>query len=123
MFRRSTVLRTAKKSGVTWAVRRASLQRGVAAVAEAEASLVLEQALRHAHHYYALNHWLWVVEALPEVPAACLAVLDTLGERTPSHAGVWHHRLCLVERGALDFEKECARKFLHLLGHRFPTSL
>mmetsp|Transcript_94688 Transcript_94688/g.276898 ORF Transcript_94688/g.276898 Transcript_94688/m.276898 type:complete len:412 (-) Transcript_94688:7-1242(-) len=112
------LLRTNHKSGETWAYRRHVLALALstaapehaAEIASRELALVEELARKYDHHYYAWNHWAWLErfckEALPrageDATAASLvgAAFPRLARVTPSHYGLFHHRVVRL-RGQL----------------------
>lgn len=97
-----------------------------AAVVHSELALVEELARKYDHHYYAWNHWAWLGRLLaeraqrggnPGSPAAVppraepLAPLDLgfprLAHATPSHYGLFHHRLVRLQ-ATLHGDREAA---------------
>ncbi|CAE8684619.1 unnamed protein product [Polarella glacialis] len=102
------LLRTNHKSGETWAQRRRLLTRAalrwvgeqgfqheVATVAATELALIEELARRYDHHYYAWNHWAWLSSFTKEHASGELSTgqFPKLAHSTPSHYGLFHHRL------------------------------
>eukprot|EP00913_Durusdinium_trenchii_P011903 g11181.t1 len=84
------LLRTNHKSGET-CTRGLSLQR----FCGKELALVEELAKRYDHHYYAWNHWAWLDRQSIEGPAMDF---PELAFTTPSHYGLFHHRLVRLQR-------------------------
>lgn len=107
------LLRTSHKSGETWARRRHLLALAfqetptntALAFAKAELTLVEEVAKKYDHHYYAWNHWSWVESfcaRLPQLrgrspdhgPGSPIGdMFPRLAHATPSHYGLFHHRV------------------------------
>ncbi|CAE7817134.1 ptar1 [Symbiodinium sp. CCMP2592] len=102
------LLRTNHKSGETWAQRRRLLGEVLQVSQDEqqtllcqELALVEELARRYDHHYYAWNHWAWLNRFVAESPGAA-SVLEKkfpkLAFQTPSHYGLFHHRLVRLQR-------------------------
>jgi len=106
------VLRTNHKSGEAWAYRRHVLSSMLTAlrseecqkVVEVELELVEELAKKYDHHYYAWNHWAWLVQHTSQehlVGSGSPQAADRfprLAASTPSHYGIYHHRLQLLKK-------------------------
>jgi len=86
------------KAGDAWSHRRLLLtklkiQPGLVT---AELAFIVEQASRHPHHYYAMNHFNWLAPHVPDSKPFFLEILTV----APLHYGVYHHLL----RGNLEKE-------------------
>ena len=87
----SVLQRLHVKSGDAWAHRRAILSRLPTKDIASELSFICDQAMRHPHHYYALNHFNWLSPDVSEEVANDF--FKILLRTTPSHYGVYHHLL------------------------------
>jgi len=109
------LLRTNHKSGESWSRRRALLGQMLEDAEDEERQRLLSQELalleelakRYDHHYYAWNHWAWLdrksLEVLPKTGgptdvASFHMDFPKLAFATPSHYGLYHHRLVRLHR-------------------------
>jgi len=92
------LLRTHHKSSEAWAFRRHLLNTfapsELVKLAATEVCLVEELAKKYDHHYYAWNHWSWFCQCYLGVSNG--DVLPNLSVMTPSHYGLFHHRIMNV---------------------------
>lgn len=112
------LLRTNHKSGETWAYRRHILAGalttlppdGVSALVATELELVEELARKYDHHYYAWNHWAWLerfcrAHHLSRKSGSATSLVGGSFPRlvhvTPSHYGLFHHRIVLLRHELL----------------------
>ncbi|CAE7825033.1 ptar1 [Symbiodinium necroappetens] len=102
------LLRTNHKSGETWAQRRKLLGAVLRVSQDEQQTLLCEElalleelARRYDHHYYAWNHWAWLNRFVAESPGAASMLekkFPKLAFQTPSHYGLFHHRLVRLQR-------------------------
>lgn len=104
------LLRTNHKSGEAWAFRRYLLATGlagmtpdcIAAQGDAEQKLVEELARKYDHHYYAWNHWALVDRLVRFLMPPDATILNDsfpkLVHATPSHYGLFHHRIVKLSK-------------------------
>mmetsp|Transcript_36205 Transcript_36205/g.96176 ORF Transcript_36205/g.96176 Transcript_36205/m.96176 type:complete len:414 (-) Transcript_36205:346-1587(-) len=92
------LLRTHHKSSEAWAFRRHLLNTlapsELVKLAATEVCLVEELTKKYDHHYYAWNHWSWLSQCYLGVSNG--DVLPNLSVMTPSHYGLFHHRIMNV---------------------------
>lgn len=108
MFFSALLLRTNHKSGETWAQRRKLLGAVLRVSQDEQQTLLCEElalleelARRYDHHYYAWNHWAWLNRFVAESPGAASMLekkFPKLAFQTPSHYGLFHHRLVRLQR-------------------------
>ncbi|CAE7466892.1 HISN3 [Symbiodinium natans] len=59
-------------------------------------------SVRYDHHYYAWNHWAWLNRFAASLSADAESLLEVkfpkLAFQTPSHYGLFHHRLVRLQR-------------------------
>eukprot|EP00928_Gymnodinium_smaydae_P047198 TRINITY_DN31485_c0_g1_i1.p1 TRINITY_DN31485_c0_g1~~TRINITY_DN31485_c0_g1_i1.p1 ORF type:complete len:454 (-),score=78.99 TRINITY_DN31485_c0_g1_i1:357-1685(-) len=123
------LLRTNHKSGEAWAQRRRLLAaiavcpaaerparsaiagaacgddqaiRAETAYCNRELMLVEELAKKYAHHYYAWTHWAWLQQLYPPE----LVAPPRLAHATPSHYGLFHHRVVRLSRTLLKVDSD-----------------
>jgi len=60
-------------------------------VIEAELDFIVNQAARHPHHYYAMNHFNFLSPNVPDELA--FRFIKIMIQQTPLHYGVYHHLL------------------------------
>ncbi|CAE7458477.1 HISN3 [Symbiodinium pilosum] len=125
------LLRTNHKSGETWAQRRKLLASALQtskddqqALLTEEISLLEELARRYDHHYYAWNHWAWLNRYATSLSTHAEWLLEVkfpmLAFKTPSHYGLFHHRLVrlqrLLEKNQHGIEASCFKEEWDLAG-------
>merc|ERR1711924_158221 len=100
----AVILRTNHKSSEAWTFRRFLLSLilksgiDIDKVLYIEKLLVEDLARRYDHHYYAWNHWSWL--SLSAAAFARVGMPD-LVDVTPSHYGLFHHRIARLRRLAV----------------------
>eukprot|EP00933_Yihiella_yeosuensis_P006796 TRINITY_DN111594_c0_g1_i1.p1 TRINITY_DN111594_c0_g1~~TRINITY_DN111594_c0_g1_i1.p1 ORF type:complete len:404 (+),score=87.09 TRINITY_DN111594_c0_g1_i1:65-1276(+) len=110
------LLRTNHKSGESWAQRRRLLAEAfhkdderAEEVVKTELALIEELARRYDHHYYAWNHWAWLSgEARRLASGLPDRNFPKLAHATPSHYGLFHHRLVRLGNVLRDAVKEAS---------------
>jgi len=112
------LLRTNHKSGESWASRRALLAlsvrdqnaEGLEQRYATELALVEELARKYDHHYYAWNHWAWVERLCFNGSAHSLvgSSFPRLTHVTPSHYGLFHHRIVRLRHQLVGGPVRCA---------------